>query len=119
MTTSRPPGASTSSAALEVLAPGGRLVVISFHSLEDRIVKTFIVRESRTAIDRRAPFAVPAPSRLRAIARVRPGEAEVLANPRARSAVMRVAERTDVPLDAAPSEIAIPRRNRPPRKGRA
>src|SRR5437762_1233732 len=58
-------------AALEMLAPGGRLVVISFHSLEDRIVKTFIVRESRSTIDRRAPFAAAAPTRLRAIARVR------------------------------------------------
>jgi len=84
------------SAALELLAPGGRLVVVSFHSLEDRLVKTFIVRESRSAVDRRAPFAPPAPSRLRALGRVRPGEAEVRANPRARSAVMRVAERTEV-----------------------
>jgi 16S rRNA (cytosine1402-N4)-methyltransferase len=107
------------SAALEVLAPGGRLVVISFHSLEDRLVKTFIVRESRTAIDRRAPFAAPAPSRLRAIARVRPGEDEVRTNPRARSAVMRVAERTDVPLGAALVQSPAPRRSRPPRKGRA
>jgi len=84
------------SAALEVLAPHGRLVVISFHSLEDRIVKTFIVRESRDVPDRRAPFAPPRALKLRALGRVRPGEAEVAANPRARSAVMRVAERTEV-----------------------
>jgi 16S rRNA (cytosine1402-N4)-methyltransferase len=83
-------------AALEVLAPLGRLVVISFHSLEDRIVKTFIARESRDVPDRRAPFAPPRALRLRALARVKPGAAEVAANPRARSAVMRVAERTAV-----------------------
>jgi 16S rRNA (cytosine1402-N4)-methyltransferase len=83
-------------AALQLLAPHARLVVISFHSLEDRIVKTFIARESRDEVDRRAPFAPPRPMRLRALGRVKPGEREVAANPRARSAVMRVAERTEV-----------------------
>lgn len=83
-------------AAIDLLAPGGRLVVISFHSLEDRIVKTFIARESKSEFDRRAPFAPPKPTRLKAIARVKPGAAEVAANPRSRSAVMRVAERTEV-----------------------
>jgi len=81
-------------AALTLLAPGGRLVVISFHSLEDRIVKTFIAHESREEVDRRAPFAPPSRTlRLKALGRVRAGAAEVAANPRARSAVMRVAER--------------------------
>lgn len=83
-------------AALALLAPGGRLVVISFHSLEDRIVKTFIARESRDEVDRRAPFAPPRALRLQALARVKPSAAEIAANPRARSAVMRVAERTGV-----------------------
>jgi 16S rRNA (cytosine1402-N4)-methyltransferase len=83
-------------AALELLVPGGRLVVISFHSLEDRIVKTFIAKESRSEFDRRAPFAQPKPHRLRALARVKPGPTEAATNPRARSAVMRVAERTAV-----------------------
>jgi 16S rRNA (cytosine1402-N4)-methyltransferase len=87
-------------AAMELLAPGARLVVISFHSLEDRIVKTFIARESKSVIDRRAPFAPEKPHRLKSIARIKPSEAEVRANPRARSAIMRVAERTDVGVAA-------------------
>lgn len=84
-------------ASLRVLQPGGKLVVISFHSLEDRIVKQFIARHSKEVFDRRAPFAQPTPMRLKALDRIKPGPAEVAANPRARSAVMRVAERTQVP----------------------
>ncbi len=84
-------------ASLPVLRPGGRLVVISFHSLEDRIVKQFIAQHAKEVYDRRAPFAPPQPMRLKALERVKPGDAEVAANPRSRSAVMRVAERTEVP----------------------
>lgn len=82
------------SASLDVLQPEGRLVVISFHSLEDRIVKQFIAKHSRDEVDRRAPFAAPKPMKLRAIERVKPMATEVEANPRSRSAIMRVAERT-------------------------
>ena len=81
-------------ASLKVLQPGGRLVVISFHSLEDRIVKQFIAVHSREVFDRRAPFAAPKVMQLNALGRIRPGEEEVASNPRSRSAVMRVAERT-------------------------
>jgi len=84
-------------ASLTVLQPGGRLVVISFHSLEDRIVKQFIAQHSKEVYDRRAPFAAPQAMRLKALDRVKPSAVEVAANPRARSAVMRVAERTEVP----------------------
>lgn len=81
-------------ASLKVLQPGGRLVVISFHSLEDRIVKQFIAEHSREVFDRRAPFATPKVMQLVSLGRIRPGEVEVSGNPRARSAVMRVAERS-------------------------
>ena len=83
-------------ASLQVLRPHGQLVVISFHSLEDRIVKQFMAGHSRTVVDRRVPFAEPAPMRLRGMHRIKPSEAEVKANPRSRSAVMRVAERSEV-----------------------
>ena len=85
-------------ASLKVLKPEGRLVVISCHSLEDRIVKQFIAEHSRDVFDRRAPFALPKAMRLKAIGRVKPGELEVAGNPRARSAVMRIAERTGAAL---------------------
>ena len=80
-------------ASLHVLAPGGRLVVISFHSLEDRMVKQFIAKHSREVYDRRTPFAAAPELPLRALGRQRPSAEEVKANPRSRSAIMRVAER--------------------------
>ncbi|MEO6281716.1 16S rRNA (cytosine(1402)-N(4))-methyltransferase RsmH [Roseateles sp.] len=86
------------SAALRLLKPGGRLSVISFHSLEDRRVKQFIAAHSKPEFDRRAPFAPPPPLVLKALGRVMPSETEVRANPRSRSAVLRIAERTDAPL---------------------
>ncbi|MBP6275950.1 MAG: 16S rRNA (cytosine(1402)-N(4))-methyltransferase RsmH [Limnohabitans sp.] len=84
-------------ASLHVLAPGGRLVVISFHSLEDRIVKQFMAKHSKEVVDRRVPFAEPVKMRLKTHGRIRPSEAEVRGNPRSRSAIMRMAERTEVP----------------------
>jgi 16S rRNA (cytosine1402-N4)-methyltransferase len=81
-------------ASLQVLAPGGRLVVISFHSLEDRIVKQFIAKHSKDEYDRRAPFAAPKVMQLKALDRIKPTAAEVAGNPRSRSAIMRVAQRT-------------------------
>jgi len=80
-------------ASLQVLRPGGRLAVISFHSLEDRIVKQFITQHSREVYDRRAPFAAPKVMDFKAIERIKPSAAEVAGNPRSRSAIMRVAER--------------------------
>jgi 16S rRNA (cytosine1402-N4)-methyltransferase len=81
---------------VDLLAPGGRLAVISFHSLEDRIVKRFIRRQAR---GEELPKGLPVrhaaqPPRLRALGRaIHPSDEEVAANPRARSAVLRVAER--------------------------
>jgi 16S rRNA (cytosine1402-N4)-methyltransferase len=84
---------------LELLAPGGRLCVISFHSLEDRIVKRFIAAESRGDPVYAGLPDVPAEAlpRLKKIGRlIRPTAAEAAANPRARSARLRVAERLEV-----------------------
>ncbi|MBO9645748.1 MAG: 16S rRNA (cytosine(1402)-N(4))-methyltransferase, partial [Pseudacidovorax sp.] len=57
----------------------------------------FIAEHSKEVYDRRAPFAAPKPMRLRALERIKPSAEEVAANPRARSAILRVAERTEVP----------------------
>jgi len=82
-------------AALERLKPGGRLSVISFHSLEDRAVKLFIRDHSgRVQNSRRGPPVQAAPARLAAVGKAQfPSDAELAANPRSRSAVLRVAEK--------------------------
>jgi 16S rRNA (cytosine1402-N4)-methyltransferase len=97
-------------AAETVLAPGGRLVVVSFHSLEDRIVKTFLAERSRTTstVSRHVPatFAA-APTFIPVIRRgATPGSAEIAANPRARSARLRAAERTAAPARGESDPLA-------------
>ena len=86
--------------AMSVLAPGGRLSVISFHSLEDRLVKRFMRDQSRGP---QVPAGIPMTEsqlkalggrELKTLGKLIPGEAEVNENPRARSSVLRIAERT-------------------------
>ena len=80
--------------AIDVLAPGGRLVVISFHSLEDRIVKRALRNEARGGEPTPWPLPVAAAPRLRLIGRAeRPDKEEIQRNRRARSAILRVAEK--------------------------
>ena len=85
-------------AAERVLKPGGRLVVVAFHSLEDRIVKTFLAERSRApAGSRHRPELHAAAPSFRVLTKrpETPDDAEIAANPRARSAKLRAAERTD------------------------
>jgi len=91
-------------AAERVLKPGGRLVVVSFHSLEDRIVKNFLAERGKVAAgSRHLPEVAQAAPSFQILTKrpVTPGDAEVSANPRARSAKLRAAERT-----AAPAHVA-------------
>jgi 16S rRNA (cytosine1402-N4)-methyltransferase len=84
-------------AALDRLKPGARLAVITFHSLEDRIVKEFIRRESQPIVNPpyERIFAVERPARLRDLTRkpITPAADEIEGNPRARSAKLRIAEK--------------------------
>jgi 16S rRNA (cytosine1402-N4)-methyltransferase len=104
--------AAALAAAEAVLAPGGRLVVVSFHSLEDRIVKTFLVERGRPGgSSRHLPEVVRAAPTFRLLTGrpVTPDEAEIAANPRARSAKLRAAERTLAAPAPALSEQRLPR----------
>jgi 16S rRNA (cytosine1402-N4)-methyltransferase len=99
-------------AAERALAPGGRLVVIAFHSLEDRLVKTFLAARGRPPRgSRHQPEVAAAPPSFRLLTPrpVTPDAAETAANPRARSAKLRAAERTDAaPLDRMPPLPRLP-----------
>ena len=99
------------SAAERVLKPGGRLVVVSFHSLEDRIVKNFLTERGKSGGGSRhlPEVAQAAPSFSILTKRpLTPGDAETSANPRARSAKLRAAERTGAPAHAAAALPAWP-----------
>jgi 16S rRNA (cytosine1402-N4)-methyltransferase len=102
-------------AAEQLLLPGGRLAVVSFHSLEDRLVKQFLQRRSegapRSSRHAPAPLATAAPSfRLLGRRAVRPDAAEIARNPRARAARLRAAERTAAA--SWPADFAAPSRSR-------
>src|SRR5688572_18339235 len=94
--------------ALAGLAAGGRLAVISFHSLEDRIVKRFLSRAARPEVPRELPLRaseMPQPT-LKLLGRaIKASREEIEHNPRARSATLRVAERSAVPYDPVPHRI--------------
>jgi 16S rRNA (cytosine1402-N4)-methyltransferase len=104
--------AAALAAAEAVLRPGGRLVVVSFHSLEDRIVKTFLVERGRpSGSSRHLPEAVRPPPTFQLLTGrpVTPDDSEIAANPRARSAKLRAAERTQAPLAQGASAQRVAR----------
>ena len=98
-------------AAERVLKPGGRLVVVSFHSLEDRIVKNFLVERSKSGGgSRHLPERASLPPSFDLLTRrpVIPGEQEIADNPRARSAKLRAAERNAAPAHASAARPSSP-----------
>jgi len=98
-------------AAERALKPAGRLVVVSFHSLEDRIVKTFLAERSRRPAGSRHRPEITAPPPTFRVLTTRPqtpDASELAANPRARSAKLRAAERTDAPARAVSVEHLLP-----------
>jgi len=99
-------------AAERVLKPAGRLVAVAFHSLEDRIVKNFLTGRSRgPSSSRHRPEVAAPPPTLRVLTRrpETPDQSELLANPRARSAKLRAAERTEAPARGDALDDALPR----------
>jgi 16S rRNA (cytosine1402-N4)-methyltransferase len=100
------------SAAERVLKPSGRLVVVSFHSLEDRIVKNFFAERGKVSTgSRHLPEVAQAATSFEILTKrpVIPGEAEIAANPRARSAKLRAAARTAAPAHGEDSLPDWPR----------
>jgi 16S rRNA (cytosine1402-N4)-methyltransferase len=98
-------------AAERVLKPGGRLVVVSFHSLEDRIVKNFLVERGKSGGgSRHLPERASVPPSFDLLTRrpVIPGEQEIADNPRARSAKLRAAERNAAPAHASAARPSSP-----------
>lgn len=98
-------------AAERILKPGGRLVVVSFHSLEDRLVKSFLADRGGTrGASRHAPEVTPSPPTFRVLTRrpVTADDEEVARNPRARSAKLRAAERSDAAARNAPLADLLP-----------
>jgi len=98
-------------AAERALKPSSRLVVVAFHSLEDRVVKTFLTKRSRApAASRHRPEPTAMPASFRVLTRrpLTPDETEIAANPRARSAKLRAAERTEAPPRPASSDAMLP-----------
>jgi 16S rRNA (cytosine1402-N4)-methyltransferase len=99
-------------AAERVLKPGSRLAVVSFHSLEDRIVKTFLTgRSGMGGGSRHLPEVKPEAATFRTLTRrpLTPDDVEIVDNPRARSAKLRAAERTDAPARERADVVALPR----------
>jgi 16S rRNA (cytosine1402-N4)-methyltransferase len=98
-------------AAERILKPGGRLAVVCFHSLEDRIVKQFFASRSGrlTVGSRHLPTAAAAAPTFRVVTKgpVNPSDAEVARNPRARSAKLRAGERTDAPAQEPLSALTM------------
>jgi 16S rRNA (cytosine1402-N4)-methyltransferase len=103
--------ASALAAVETILRAGGRLAVVSFHSLEDRLVKTFLVERGRTARGSRHQPEARGPLPTFHILTGRPvvaDAAEVATNPRARSAKLRAAERTDAPARPGSVDTLVP-----------
>ena len=109
-------------AAERALKPGGLLAVVTFHSIEDRIVKRFLQAASghEANANRYAPARQGKAARFTLVNKraIEPDEQELAENPRARSAKLRVARRTDAPAEAVnPADIDVPLLTTPSRKG--